>query len=276
MWLWWVLGGLAVWLVLALAAALVLGLTVRLADQRAGLRDDVPSAARRRVPFPRLGVGLVAGAVALTVVGYAVEVSGASGQAARLLALDSALPLARVFVVLLFAVAALAAIAGAGRIPGRRTWWSAVGVAAAGIAALEAGTSRAHAAFEATSTTVVASAAGAAVVTLGALWFLSRSERRDRSRILLSLAAYAAVSVGLSAVSAALAGAYGTRSGWATGATLVEHLAEALAAVVFLLAVLIGVAPRLVLPADWVLRRAADAHTLDVEVPGPAGRPASR
>jgi hypothetical protein len=33
--------------------------------------------------------------------------------------------------------------------------------------------------------------------------------------------------------------------------------------VVFLVAVLVGVAPRLVLPADWALRRTEDAHTLD-------------
>ena len=32
----------------------------------------------------------------------------------------------------------------------------------------------------------------------------------------------------------------------------------------FLMAVLVGVAPRLVLPAAWALRRSADAQTLDV------------
>ena len=46
--------------------------------------------------------------------------------------------------------------------------------------------------------------------------------------------------------------------------TFLEESGEALGAVVFLVAVLVGVAPRLVLPADWVLRRTADAHTLEL------------
>ena len=47
-------------------------------------------------------------------------------------------------------------------------------------------------------------------------------------------------------------------------ASFVEEGGEALAGVAFLIAVLVGVAPRLVLPAGWPLRRAADAATLDV------------
>jgi hypothetical protein len=109
--------------------------------------------------------------------------------------------------------------------------------------------------------------AAVAAVVVGALWFLSRTERRDRRRVLSVLALYAVASVGLSAVSQ-MAGAYGAQ--WVTTATFVEESGEALAAVAFLMAVLAGVAPRLVLPAGWALRREVDAQTLDVpsQMPG--------
>ena len=61
-------------------------------------------------------------------------------------------------------------------------------------------------------------------------------------------------------------------------ATFVEEAGEAVTAAALLVAVLVGVAPRLVLPADWVLRRTDDAHTLDVPETAPGfaarGRPA--
>ena len=44
----------------------------------------------------------------------------------------------------------------------------------------------------------------------------------------------------------------------------VEESSEALAGVAFLIAVLVGVAPRVVLPASWRLRRAVDAQTLEL------------
>jgi carbohydrate-binding DOMON domain-containing protein len=47
-------------------------------------------------------------------------------------------------------------------------------------------------------------------------------------------------------------------------ATYLEESGEALAGVAFLIAVLAGVAPRVVLPATWGLRRSADAHTLEL------------
>ena len=93
----------------------------------------------------------------------------------------------------------------------------------------------------------------AAVAVVGRLWIFSRTERRDRRRVLGTLAGYAVASVGLSAVSAAVPAT------WASTATFVEESGEALAGVAFLIAVLVGVAPRLVLPATWPLRRTADA-----------------
>jgi hypothetical protein len=88
--------------------------------------------------------------------------------------------------------------------------------------------------------------------------------------VLAVLALYAAASVGLSAVSSAVAGAVGSASNWAAAATFLEESGEALAGVSFLVAVLVGVAPRLVLPAAWALRRAADEHTLDLPEQLPA------
>jgi hypothetical protein len=63
--------------------------------------------------------------------------------------------------------------------------------------------------------------------------------------------------IGLSAVSSMAGG------NWATAATFVEESGEVLGGVAVLVAVLAGVAPRLVLPADWALRRTADSETVD-------------
>jgi ACR3 family arsenite efflux pump ArsB len=109
-----------------------------------------------------------------------------------------------------------------------------------------------------------------AFAVLGLLGYLARAERRDRLRVLGSLAFYAAAAVGLSAVSANMSGARA-----AAVATFAEEAGEALGAVVFLIAVLVGVAPRLVLPAEWALRRSADAHTLDAAGRVSEGRPAA-
>jgi hypothetical protein len=106
----------------------------------------------------------------------------------------------------------------------------------------------------------------AAFAVVAALWILSRTERRDRRRILGSLAGYAVASVGLSALSGSVP------SPWKVTAIFIEESGEALAGVAFLIAVLVGVAPRLVLPAAWPLRRAADAHTLEVPATLPGRR----
>jgi hypothetical protein len=183
--------------------------------------------------------------------------------------MDAPFSVPRLFVATLFAAAAMAALAGSGSLPGRRTWWTAVAVVAAGVAAVKAGSTIHAAAFAGASDlistpgAVVASLVLAAAV-VGWLWSLSRGERRDRRRVLSCLALYAGASVGLSAVSTLVAGAAGAASRWAAMATFIEESGEALTAVAFLMAVFVGVAPRLVLPADWALRRADDAHTLDV------------
>jgi hypothetical protein len=111
---------------------------------------------------------------------------------------------------------------------------------------------------------LVASMVSAAVVglVLALLWFLSRDERRDRRRMLIALGLYAVASIGLSGVSSLISQSDASLY-WRSAATFVEETGEAFGAVAVLVAVLVGVAPRLVLPADWLLRRQADAETID-------------
>ena len=277
-WLW-IVGGLVLWVVAAAAFAIVIGRAIRLADRRAvgrAVADPLPTAdlpnalgaarrapARRRraVPLPPVGVALAALAVTLETTGFVLRLNGASGPVATLFSMDHASSLPRMFVATLFAAAAVAAAAGAGRLPGRRTWWLAVALVAAGIAAVKAGGAVHHRTVTAvadalgSTAAVLLSASVAGAVVLG-LAFLSRHDRRDRRRVLGTLALYAGASVALSAVSSVAPG------GWSVTATFLEESGEALAGVAFLMAVLIGVAPRLVLPADWALRREADAHAL--------------
>jgi hypothetical protein len=297
-WWLWVLGGLAVWLVAAFLFATVIGRGIKQADrQEQGLDTapvlttaDLPASLRaaatplraravpvrrRAIPVPTFGVVLFAVAVVLETSGYVIRLNGGRGATARLLSMDEPFSIPRLFVATLFAAAALAAVAGAGSIPGRRSWWLAVGLVAGGVAAVKAG-STVHADALGALTDTVGSAgallvsAAAALTVVAVLGFLSRAERRDRRRVLGVLALYAGASVGLSAVSSAVAGAYGGRSSWAAAATFVEESGEALAGVTFLIAVLAGVAPRLVLPATWALRRTVDAHTLELpdQLPG--------
>ncbi|NEK84277.1 hypothetical protein GCU60_00605 [Blastococcus saxobsidens] len=280
-WWLWVVGGLVVWFVLAFAVAVVIGRGIRTADLRTpdstGLltTEDLarqPAAARvrrRAVPLPPIGIALAALAVGLMTVGYGFRLSGTTGPLAQALSMDAPYSLPRLYVAALFGAAALTAVAGAGTT--RRTWWLAVGVVAAGIALVKAGSTVHVDGMTALSSAVgsqgaVLVSAAAASVVVAALFFLSRTERRDRRRVLGALTGYAVASVGLSALSTVAPGS------WAVTATYLEESGEALAGVAFLVAVLVGVAPRLVLPADWALRRTADAETLDVREVLP-GRP---
>ncbi|WP_409331707.1 hypothetical protein [Trujillonella humicola] len=273
----WIAVGLTAWVLLAAVVAVVLGRGIRLADQRSPDTgaDLAPAPAlfprRRRIPLPPVGVALAATAVALQAVGYALRLTGATGPTAHALSMDAPFSAPRLFVAALFAVAAVAALTAASRIPGRRTWWLAVGLVAAIIAVVKTGSTVHATAMQDLAAAVgeaqaVALSVAVAAVVLATLGFISRAERRDRRRVLLALAAYAAAAVGLSAVSAVAPGQL------AITATFLEESGEALAGVAFLMAVLIGVAPRLVLPAAWAMRRRADAHTLEVAADPAAGR----
>jgi hypothetical protein len=273
MWLWWVLGGLVAWTVVAFGVAVLLGRSIRLAERREIEQRDLTTAPdlavdarvavaapRLRVPLPPLGIGLAAAAVVFETVGFVLRQTGSE---TRLLSMDAVYSVPRMYVAALFAAAALAALAGAGVLPARRTWWTAVGLVAGLIAAVKAGSTihadALHALIGAVGfvpATLLSAALAAAVVT--ALWMLSQHDRRDRRRVLGSLAAYGVAAVGLSAVSGAVG------PGWSAVATYVEESGEALAGVAFLIAVLVGVAPRTVLPRTWRLRRTVDAQSLEL------------
>ena len=85
MWLWWALGGVAAWIVVAFAAAVVVGRGIRLAERHeieassslttadvlGRASADVPAEPRRRrIPLPPFGIGLAATAVVLETVGF--------------------------------------------------------------------------------------------------------------------------------------------------------------------------------------------------------------
>ncbi len=276
----WVLGGLAVWAGAALLIGVLVGSGIARADRPGAVARPVSAARparvrRRALPLPPFGVALAAVAVALEAGGYAVRLAGSSGGMADVFSMEAPLSLPRMYVAALFGVAALAALAGAGRMPGRRAWWTAVGVVAGVVALVKAG-GQVHTwavgelADVLTGPAAVVLSAVLAVGVLAGLWWLSRTERRDRRRVLGTLGGYALAAVGLSALTAFVEGRYGIGSTWAAAATFGEESAEALAGVSFLVAVLAGVAPRLVLPREWATRRAADAHTLEVAERHPA------
>jgi hypothetical protein len=278
----WVVGGFAVWAVLAVVLGLVIGKGIHLADRSspatgqrgtlaiAALTTTAPSGARpaapavrSKVPLPPVGIALALIAVALEAVGYALRLSGATGQVARSLSMDAPWSLPRMYVAALFGAAAMAAVAGAARNPGRRSWWLAVAAVTAGIVVVKAGGTVHVVAMDRLSrltSPAVATAVSVAlaVTVLAVLAVISRAERRDRRRVLTAFAAYATAAVGLSAVSTVVDGRL------AVTATFVEESGEALAGVAVLVAVLVGVAPRLVLPTAWTRRRDDD---LSVELP---------
>jgi hypothetical protein len=281
-WFLWALAGLVGWLLLATLVAVVLGRGIRLADRRSpgtgvddvlttGAHVEAPVRTRRRaLPLPPVGIALAVLAVALETAGFVTRLTGSSTTALSMDAPDS---LPRLYVAALFGAAAASAFLGAGVLPGRRTWWVAVGLVSAGIAAVKAG-STVHADAMHRLATVLGSvgaqvvSALLAVAVVGALWFLSRTDRRDRRRVLGWLSAYAVAAVGLSALSSVVP------DGLTAVATYLEESGEALSGVAFLVAVLVGVAPRLVLPAGVPLRRAQDAHTVEA-LGGVLGGPAA-
>jgi hypothetical protein len=269
-WWGWALIG---WTGLALVLGPLLGLALREADRRErqslGLAPEaaVPVVRRRRIPVPPLAVALLLTGVSLEAVGFVIRASGNEHGAAGLWSMDLPLSVPRMFIAALFLAAALAALMGAVRGAGRRPWWVAVALVAALIAEVKAGGTvhtEALATLGLRGRPLLATVISAAVVgiVLALLWFLSRDERRDRRRMLIALGLYAVASIGLSGVSSLI-----SRSGaglyWGSAATFVEETGEAFGAVAVLVAVLVGVAPRLVLPADWLLRRQADAETID-------------
>ena len=274
-WGWALLG----WIGLAVVVAPLLGLALRETERRErrslGLSTAAPAeqvVRRRRIPVPPLAFALLLIGVVLETVGFLARTSGRD-RTAPLWSMDAPLSLPRMFVAALFAAAALAALAGAVRGTGRRPWWAAVAVVSLVVAQVKAGGTVHVRAIEAAGLAgrpLLASVLSAVLagVVLVALWWLSRTERRDRRRMLIAFGLYATAAVGLSGVTALIDQA-GASAYWTAAATFVEETGEAFGAVAVLTAVLVGVAPRLVLPADWLLRRQADAVTIDAPQAAP-------
>jgi hypothetical protein len=275
-WEWMLIG----WLALAVCAALPLGMVIRGADRRAlgqggGTHGTDPALAliatrrptdplpprRRRLPVPPIAVTLIGTGVGLEILGFVLRSTGQEHGTALLLSMDAPMSVPRLFIAALFAAAAVAAALGGSSSPGRRTWWLCVAAVAAVAAEVKGGGTTHVRALHALGLsehapiTVVGSALLVAAV-LGTLFWVSRVERRDRRRVLLAFGLYGVAAVGLSAVASAA-------GDWSTFATFVEETGEVLGGVAVLIAVLVGVAPRLVLPSDWALRRTADAETID-------------
>jgi len=276
-WWVWVLVG---WTGLAVVVAIPLAGVIREADRRElGIGTAPVRVRRRRIPLPPVAVALIGIGVGLEAVGLVVRTAGHDRGTARLLDMDQPLSVPRMYITGLFAVAALVAFLGGARSSGRRGWWVAVGFVAAVVAEVKGGGTvhvGALAAFGLAEHPVRAALVSAALTgaVLGGLWWLSRDERRDRRRVLSAFALYALASVALSAVSSVAGRSFGGASTWAATATFAEESGEVVGAVAVLIAVLVGVAPRLVLPADWALRRTADADTVDAPGSLPGWSPA--
>ncbi|WP_369140368.1 hypothetical protein [Modestobacter versicolor] len=272
-WWGWVVVG---WTAVSVVLAVVVGKALRIAEHRSRARTDwvldgLPPAAvrapRRRLPVPPLAVALIGAGVTLEAAGLGARLAGTDEGPLRLLSMDAPLSLPRMTVAAVLAVAALGAFVGAARSTDRRPWWLGVGVLVALVAQVKAGGSVHVRALETTglaSRPVLAVAVSAAVAgtALVVLWRLSAGERRDRRRVLTALALYAGAAVVLSGVSTAVWQVSGASPLFAF-ATFVEESGEVVGATAVLTAVLVGVAPRLVLPAAWLLRRQADAETVD-------------
>jgi hypothetical protein len=210
---------------------------------------------------PPVAAVLAAVAAVLETVGLGVWLFDVRGALGQLLSMDLPGSLPRLFVAGVLGAAALVAALGARLRRGRRVWWSAVAGIAGGLAVAKAAGDlhvrlihlfgSGPQAWRGAVALGIAAAAG-----LVFLWRLSGDDRRDRRRIVTLLAGYAVAAVGLSLVST-----YARITGGpvaAAFATFVEESGEALTAAGLLVAVLLGVLPRLTAPAGTPLRRRDD------------------
>jgi len=285
-WWLWVVGGIVAWVIVGGVMATVIGRSIRLADERSGHARLTSSAVgrrtasgtvyaaarprtrRRALPLPPVAIGLLAATLGVQTVGLVLQSRGATGTTAELLALSGPTSLPRLLVASLLAVAAGMALAGAARLRERRAWWSGFALVAGTMAAAKFSNPTHVIDYARLSHVVGPSGAAllavlAVAVVTGGLWLASRSDQRDRRRVLGALGLYAAAALGIAGASTLVGG----QGRWALALMYVEEAGQAVGSVALLVAVLAGVAPRLVLPAEWALRRAADAHTLEVTDP---------
>lgn len=210
--------------------------------------------------MPRVLLGLAAVLVAAELVGLAVRLAAVPAPLGEVLAMDAPWSLPRMLVAGVFAAAAAVAWLGAARHAGRRTWWTAIAGVLTLTATVKAG-STVHVEVVRAVGGDVHPVRGFLVLgvpaALGLCWlfWLSRDERRDRRRVLTWLGLYGLAAIGLSTVSLVVENRLGWAHPLAAVTTWVEESGEATASVGVLFAVLLGVAPRAVLPAGWGRRR---------------------
>ena len=213
--------------------------------------DDPEVAANEGLrPWPRLRdtwwvFGLAAAALAIFLLGFLVALRcgpwGCRGSLVwRLFDLEALGGLPRLFTTALFLGAGVLAWR-ASRSTRRRqaTWWTAVAVIAIGLAVAKA--TSVHSVAKNSTAPLVTLAGGLALtaLALGVLWTAGRRWGVAAARpVVLALAVYAALALGLDLLTGAAA-AVQDRVGWLTvsGSTFVEELGEALAALLLLVTI---------------------------------------
>jgi hypothetical protein len=227
-------------------------------DMTSWVRADLPGHPRATIPAMRTMTGLAAAAVLVMVPGLVLVLVGARGPLAAVFSMDARGSLARMFITGVLLAAAVVALLGARRQPGRRSWWAAVAAIAGGLAVTKADGTVHVRLVAAIGSPLLAMVVLGLVAALGlvALWVLSSGDRRDRRRVLGAIGAHAAAAVGLAAASTYAFAWGGTVAG--VVATFVEESSEALTAVALLAAVLLGVLPRVMLGLTVPLRRRDD------------------
>jgi hypothetical protein len=201
-------------------------------------------------PWPRIRdtwwvFGLAVSALGIFLLGFVVALRcgprGCSGSPAmRLFDLDAVGGLPRLFTTALFVGVAVLALRARRSAPGpAASWWAAVGAIATGLALAKV--LSVHSTLK-DSVSPVLTLVGGLVLTVVVLGLLRVAGRRWEVAaalpVVLALAVYAVVALGLDLLTG-LAAAVQDHVGWLTvsGATFVEELGEALAALLLLVTV---------------------------------------
>jgi hypothetical protein len=201
-------------------------------------------------PWPRIRdtwwvFALAAAALGIFLLGFLVALRcgprGCSGSlATRLFDLDAVGGLPRLFTTALFGGVAFLAWRARRSVHGpAAAWWAAVGVIATGLALAKVVS--VHATLKDSLSPVLTLVGGLALscLVLGLLWMAGRRWGVAAALpVVLAMTAYAAVALGLDLLTG-LAAAVQDHVGWLTvsGATFVEELGEALAALLLLVTV---------------------------------------
>lgn len=201
-------------------------------------------------PWPRIRdtwwvFGLAASALGIFLLGFLVDLRcgprGCHGSlVTRLLDLDAVGGLPRLFTTALFLGVAVLAWRARRSVHGAATtWWTAVGATATGLALAKIVSVHSTLENAVSPSLTLVGGLSLTVLALGGLWVAGRRRGVAAARpVVLAMAAYALVALGLDQLTD-LAAAAQDRVGWLTvsGATFIEELGEALAALLLLVTV---------------------------------------